>query len=130
MAEEKSHFFKGLEAVQITVQIIAILVAGYWTYWKFNSNEAHISQPIVEVCRDLSAPMDLGGSCLRTFNVSFKNTGKSVLTVDKVVTHVWKFYLERDKDVELVDLDKIEAQPWIFEKQFPDLTYRDTKNPK
>jgi hypothetical protein len=37
-----------------------------------------------------------------------------------VVTRVWKFSLPRDKAVALVDLDHIDAQAPIFQKEFPD----------
>ena len=129
MANEKSRFFRGLEALQIIVQIIAIFVAGFWTYLKFIRTEAPLFENSARVSRSLNAPAEQGGACLRSFNVTFENTGKSVFTVKRVLTRVWKFSLQRDKDVTLVDLDKIEAEEPVFKKEFPDPALNDNTRP-
>jgi len=128
MAEEKGRWFKILEAVKTTVGIIAVVVGGYWTYWKFIHTEASLFERNAEVTRELTAPVERMGGCSRSFNVGLKNTGKSVLMVEKVETRVWKFHMQTEKDafVELVDLDRIVtgSKP-VFEKMFPDPAFGD-----
>lgn len=125
MADEKDRSFRILEKTKIIVEILAILVAGYWTYLKFIRTEAPLFETNASIDRDLSPAEDRGGSCLRFFNVTLENTGKSAFTVERVVTRVWKFPLQEDKAVEFVDLDRIEAQEPVFQKEFPDPAFGD-----
>lgn len=125
MADEKDRFFRILDAAKIIVEIIAIFVAGYWTYLKFIRTEAPLYETNTSINWSLSPPEERGGNCLRFFNVTLENTGKSVFTVERVVTRVWKFSLQEDKAVVFVDLDRIESQKPVFQKEFPDPAFGD-----
>jgi hypothetical protein len=123
MAEGHDRFFRGLDALKTIVGIVAVLVGGYWTYSKFISTEAPLYEPNITVTRSLSAPVRQGEDCIRDFGISVENTGKSVVTITRVVTRGWKFFLQRDQEAfaALVDLDKIEIPGLqIVAKEFPD----------
>ena len=128
MSEEKDRLLQTLEKLWKIVQIAAVLVGGFWTYVKFIHTEAPLFETNVRMTRSLSDPKGTPGGCIRSFSVGFENTGKSVLTVRKVLTRGWKFDFQRGKDrfAELLDLDKIQAQGQeLFRKEFPDTRFPD-----
>lgn len=128
MTEEKDRFLQFLEKLWKGVQIAGVLVGGFWTYAKFIQTEGPLFEPNVTMNRSLGDAKETPGGCIRSFSIGFENTGKSVLTVQKVRTRGWKFDFQRDKDTfaELLDLDKIQAQGReVFRKEFPDPKFPD-----
>jgi hypothetical protein len=130
MASEKDRWLARLEGAKIIFGMVAVLVGGYWTYLKFIRTEAPLFERTTKVNWYLSDPVDEPEGCSRYFNVYFMNSGKSVLSVTKVLTRGWKFYFRPDntKFAKLLDTDEIETQDQpVFEKQFPDPKFEKPK---
>ncbi len=126
MAEEKDRLLQTLDKLWKIVQIGGLLLAGFWTYAKYIQTEAPFFEPSVTMNRDLSPATETPDGCSRAFTVGFENSGKSVLTVRKVITQGWRFNFQRSESAfpELLDLDKIKVQGQVvFLKEFPDPSY-------
>jgi hypothetical protein len=125
----QEHLQPWLETAKTIVGILAILVGGYWTYLKFIRTEAPLFEKNARVEWSITQPVDQGEDCMQSFNVRFINTGKSVFTINKVLTRAWKFYFQRS-DAEfatLMDLDKIQTVgQLVLQKEFPDPAFAET----
>jgi len=114
--------FKGWsEALKNVVQICAILVAGYWTYYKFIQIDVSSLETHAHITSELSwhrspNPKD----CNAEFTVHVENEGKSPFDVLSVHMRAWKFNSpSREGSAAIfVDSDEIEKGPTFFDKEF------------
>ena len=115
------------ETLKNVVQICAILVAGYWTYYKFIRTEAPSleTRPHVESRLNWNSLPD-SKYCNATFTVEIENTGPSSFDVMSVHIRAWRFdppaRASKDSIAEYVDLDKIEKGPTFFDQNFTSTT--------
>lgn len=128
MTERTDRLRETLEILWKVVQIAAVLVGGFWTYAKFIHTEAPLFERNVNMTRHLSAPRHTPDGCIRSFTVGFENTGKSSLTVQRVVTRGLRFAFHRQGKAfaALLDIDVIQRRGTeVFSKRFPDPDFPD-----
>lgn len=112
------------EIVKNLAQVIAILIAGIWTYYTFGQKEAPDLEPRADVNGTLSWQNSGNNkSCNVIYNVVFKNNGNSSYNITKALIKGWIFEKKSDSIsyVKFLDVDEIcnsdnEVFSRVFEK--------------
>jgi len=72
------------------LQVVALCVAGYWTFKTFDLGEAPSLKPTASVAGELHwESIGKTENCFMSFHVSIKNIGKTALDVDRVHVRAW-----------------------------------------
>jgi hypothetical protein len=109
------------------VQVVALVVAAYWTYTTFNLGEAPALKPNALVLGTLtSEDIEGGAGCYVEFQVSVENIGKTAFDVRKVWLRAWRTEIpkpalnESDKvphdALQYVDIDGLQNSTPIVDK--------------
>jgi hypothetical protein len=109
------------ESAKNIAQIIAIVVAGLWTYQKFIKTEVPSLELRSSVTSDLSIdPLADKRSCSATFSVYAENIGQSSFDVSRVRVRGWEFDVAEDKKrfAVFVDTEKTTSKPPFFDQEF------------
>jgi hypothetical protein len=105
------------------VQVLAIIIAGIWTYVIFFKKDAPSLESIVNLSSNLRKQNTLNANVNEfTFDVTFKNNGISAIDIRKVRISVWKFNLDIKSISALtyIDMEQIQEDGnRIFEKEYP-----------
>lgn len=109
------------EVLKNVVQVAAIIVGGYWTWYKFIRTEA----PALETRADVSSeitwyPSPIPKSCYAHYSIHIQNVGQSSFTVDSVHIRAWQFELSlpQNSSAKFVDLHEIEKGPTFFDQNY------------
>jgi hypothetical protein len=79
------------EMLKNAVTILAIVIAGFWTYTKFIRVEAPTLEPRGSASSSIYWNDLEGGKCEAVFDVNFANTGNTSFDVTKLEVRGWKF---------------------------------------
>jgi hypothetical protein len=109
------------EVTKNVVQIIAILMAGIWTYLVFVRTEGPLLEARASAQSDLVwYPFSTSDACLVQFSVRLDNIGKTSFRIDRVRLRAWSFDREppTDEGMRFLDLEKIQANEPDFTKEY------------
>lgn len=107
------------------IQVVALAVAAYWAYTKFQLGEAPSLKPNAWVDASLSAePSHITGDCYIEFQVIVENVGKVEFDVKKVRIRAWQVALPKSISSSLrenyFDIDSVQQGDTQFEQVFPE----------
>jgi hypothetical protein len=110
------------------IQVVALAVAAYWAYTKFQIGEAPSLKPNASVGGWLSEePSHIAGDCYVEFQVSVENVGKAEFDVKRVRIRAWREALPksissslRENYFEIDNVQKGDPQfDWVFSEALP-----------
>jgi hypothetical protein len=105
------------EIVKNIAEILAILIAGLWTYNLFLREDAPALELRATIDNNLTwTKLADNNSCEAVMRVHFENTGTSTFDITKVYVTGWKFRLEKSDQTfaEYFDLEKIKRSGELF----------------
>lgn len=76
------QFSKFLENLKIIVEVLAIIIGGYWTYYKFIYTEEYMLHSSYSLTTSLNWKPINSNNTAGIFNVQLKNTGTTTFTLD------------------------------------------------
>ena len=110
------------EIIKNLAQVIAILIAGIWTYYLFGQKEAPGLEPRADAVSSLLWQLTEDENfCRAVFNVKFVNNGNSSYDISKVHIRGWHFGSIKDSVSDLSYFDIAEIQKTgekIFDKVY------------
>lgn len=86
---EKSGWSKIAEVVKTLLEIVAILVAGWWAYTRFRQEEAPSLVQRADLLGNLMWYSDSRNACQAEYEVEFHNIGKVSIEVGRVRISAW-----------------------------------------
>lgn len=111
------------EILKNAAQILAIVIAGIWTYYLFGQKEAPSLEPRADVYSSLSwQNKGEDSTCRAVFNVVFHNTCNTSFDVSKILLRGWLFdkLTENKNGIAFLDIDSIQnSGDNFFNKTYP-----------
>src|SRR5438477_8740795 len=86
---QKTSWSKMVEVVKTVLEIIAILVAGWWAYTRFRQGEAPSLMQRADLQGNLMWFKDSKDACQAEYEVEFRNIGKVSIEVGRVRISAW-----------------------------------------
>jgi hypothetical protein len=120
-----------IEVIKNIVQILAIIIAGFWTYILFVQQDAPILEPRASTNGNLSIqPIQNSDNCELIYNVGLRNIGTTSFDVTKVTVKGWNFQRQAPGEfAQFLDVQLIQKQANLFfnkaytdENNDPDVT--------
>lgn len=111
-----SAVWQNTDQISKWAQVVALCLAGFWTYRTFDLGEAPSLQTTVDVEGHLTVDtIDVDKNCRMDFHVTVENVGKIDFNVDRVWVRVWRGNLpsaRKDGGLAHFDVDNLEkTQP-------------------
>lgn len=105
------------------IQIVALAVAAYWAYTKFQLGEAPSLKPNASVTGSLSTePSHIAGDCYIEFQVGVENVGKVEFDVKRVRIRAWQVALPKSISSSLrenyFEIDNVQKGDPQFDRVF------------
>jgi hypothetical protein len=117
---EKTGWAKALEISRTIVEIIAIIVAGWWAYTRFWQEEAYLLLTRADIKGNLYWSDYSKDQCKAAYDVEFRNIGKTPIDVRQVRISAWSLNESIDStqstDVTLLDPLKMRSEPPLVDQ--------------
>jgi hypothetical protein len=105
------------EVVKNIAQVIAVVIAGLWTVYLFNQQEAPTLELRGTIDSNLTwAKLANSDNCEAVMRVTFENKGKSSIDIGEVHVRGWKYRQEKADTVfaDYLDLEKVQNEGELF----------------
>ncbi len=108
---DRQSFKDWCEILKNVFQIVAIMIAGYWTWHLFRERDA----PSLEVRGSASSvihwyPIKPGDQVQLAFDVDLQNSGVKSFDIAKIVVKTWEFDVGTADGLNFLDVRKIKSQ--------------------
>jgi hypothetical protein len=113
------------DAITKWIQVLALIVAGYWTYTRFIAGEAPSLEPRLDVTMNVQySGVSASGNCNVKAVVGVKNSGKRSFDVQGISLQVFRDSLPKPSPSKIatpIDLDDFERGTRIYDNSSPHL---------
>jgi hypothetical protein len=109
------------ETIKNYCQVLAVLIAGWWTYHLFVQKEAPALEARGNATSELNWFPTAGADDWEVdFGVTLENKGTTSFNISKIRIRAWEFDYGSAKDhIAFFDPDQIQSKPPSFEKTYP-----------
>ena len=108
------------EVIKNYAQIVAVIIAGFWTYHVFTQKESPNLQHRASASSEINWIRENGPSEFTVlFNVTLENTGVTAFNISKIQVRGWEFSLDsKDGNLTYYDYEKIMAATPFFDRTY------------
>ena len=89
MGTQSGPVNKWLKRISTGLQIIAIPIAGYWAFTRFNAEEAPALEHRAKIQGEVTWRDRSDGDCIGEYNITFENIGKRSIELTSATLRGW-----------------------------------------